>query len=129
VAESGPTEEYISAIRALDESDLARSYWHFFWEEEGSHWYEETVNEDGREWAVKQLVVEADGTVLRYWWRHIEDDAGFLADQPLDPMTAGLERISAQGFFDLWGRRSEVSLRVSSRALAQPSFHSPDAAV
>ena len=44
-----------------------------------------------------------DGTVIRYWWRHIQDDAGFLADQALDPTFPGLERISAEGFFDLWG--------------------------
>jgi len=103
VAGTGPNDEYISAMRALDESDLARSYWHFFWEEEGSHWYEETVNDDGDEWAVKQLVVGADGSVLRYWWRHTEDDAGALPDQPIDPTVPGLERISAQRFFDLWG--------------------------
>jgi hypothetical protein len=57
------TEESVRAIRALDESSLARSYWHFYWEDERSHWYHETVNDDGEEWSVKQLVLEADGSI------------------------------------------------------------------
>ena len=44
-----------------------------------------------------------DGTVLRYWWRHIHDDAVFLADQALDPTFPGLNASVAEGFFDLWG--------------------------
>ena len=97
------TEESIQAIRTLDESRLARSYWHFYWEDERSHWYEETVNDDGEEWPVKQLVVEADRSIHRYWWRHIEDEAGGLADQAIDPTSSGVERITAEAFFGLWG--------------------------
>ena len=97
------TEEAIRAIRELDESSLARSYWHFYWDEERSHWYHETVNSNGEEWTVKQLVQEADGSIRRYWWRHIEDEGGSLGDQPVDPATPGLDRISAEAFLELWG--------------------------
>jgi hypothetical protein len=97
------TEESIRAIRALDESSLARSYWHFYWEDERSHWYHETVNDDGEEWSVKQLVLEADGSIRRYWWRHIDDELGALADQALDPTMPALDRITAEAFFELWG--------------------------
>ena len=115
------TEESIQAIRALDESSLARSYWHFYWEDERSHWYEETVNDDGEECAVKQLVVDADDSIHRYWWRHIEDEAGGLADQAIDPTSSDIERITADAFFDLWGTPGIDRVGVSSRMLAQAS--------
>jgi hypothetical protein len=51
------TQQAIDAIRALDESDLTHSHWHFHWEEEGSDWLVETVKNDrGEEWPVKQLI-------------------------------------------------------------------------
>jgi len=89
-------------LRALDESDLPHSYWHFHWEEEGSDWFVETVSDNGEEWPVKQLVVEADGVIHRYWWAHIEDEAGALGDQALDPSFPGIEVIDAATFIDGW---------------------------
>jgi hypothetical protein len=35
--------------------------------------------------AVKQIEVPLDGMVRCYWWRHLEDERGFMTDQPLDP--------------------------------------------
>jgi hypothetical protein len=35
--------------------------------------------------AVKQIEVAPDGIARCYWWRHLEDELGFLTDQPLDP--------------------------------------------
>src|SRR5215210_1719662 len=90
------TQEYVDEIRALDESGLVRSYRRFHWDEEGSDWLVETVNDDGEEWIVKQLVVESDGTTHRYWWGHVDDEAGGLGDQALDPSVPGIEAIDAQ---------------------------------
>ena len=35
--------------------------------------------------AGKQIEVPPDGIARCYWWRHLEDELGFLADQPPDP--------------------------------------------
>ena len=98
----GVTQESIDAIRALDESDRRHSYWYFHWEDEGSHWFVETVDDNGESWPVKQLVIEADGTSNRYWWEHMEDEAGGLGDQALDPSFPGIEAIDATMFFERW---------------------------
>jgi hypothetical protein len=95
-------QESIDAIRALDESDRRHSYWHFHWKDEGSHWFIETVDDNGEEWPVKQLVAESDGSVHRYWWDHMEDAAGMLGDQALDPSFPGIETIPASTFFERW---------------------------
>jgi len=90
------------AIRALDESDGDRSYWHSWFEEERTDGFSEVVEDYGEEWHVKQFVVHQDGVRRRYWWCHLEDDDGFLADQPLDRSAAGLEVITAEEFFAQW---------------------------
>lgn len=95
-------QESIDAIRALDESDRPHAYWYFHWKDEGSDWFMETVDDDGELWTVKQLVIEADGTAYRYWWGHMDDEAGFLGDQPLDPSFPGVEAIDATTFFERW---------------------------
>jgi hypothetical protein len=97
-----PREAFVRAKRSLDESRLPRSHWHFYWEDEPSHWYVETVNDGGVEEPVKQIVVERTGTAHRYWWRHIDDDFGGLGDQGVDPDFPGLEPITAETFLDLW---------------------------
>jgi hypothetical protein len=94
--------EAVDAIRALDESAAPRSYWRFRWEDDGSDWFVETVNDGGQEWPVKQLVVDSFGLTYRYWWGHMEDEAGSLGDQPLDPSHAGVEAIDAQTFLTRW---------------------------
>ena len=99
---AGVSKESIDAIRALDESDRRRSYWHFHWNDKGSDWFFETVDDNGQEWPVKQLVVEPDGAVSRYWWEHMADAAGGLGDQALDPSSPGIEPIDAAAFFERW---------------------------
>ncbi len=72
------------ALRALDESSNPRAYWRGL-DEDGGEWlFESVVDDDGRRIVVKQLEVTPDGSVKRYWWRHLEDSDGFLTDQPID---------------------------------------------
>jgi hypothetical protein len=97
--------EAVAAIRALDESAAPRSYWHLRREDDGSDWFVETVNDGGTERPVKQLVVDSFGLTYRYWWGHLEDEAGFLDDQPVDPLLADVEPIDAQAFLNRWHDR------------------------
>jgi hypothetical protein len=94
--------EAVAAIRALDESAAPRLYWHLRWEDDGSDWFVETVSDSGQERPVKQLVVDSFGLTYRYWWGHLEDEAGFLDDRPVDPSLAGVEPIDAQAFLKRW---------------------------
>ena len=94
--------EAVAAIRALDESAAPHSYWHVRWQGDGSDWFVETVDDGGQEWPVKQLVVDSFGLTYRYWWGHLEDEAGFLDDRPVDPSLAEVEPIDAQAFLDRW---------------------------
>jgi hypothetical protein len=52
--------------------------------------------------AIKQIQVAPDGTVSRYWWQWMQDDRGFLTDQPLDPQIDDLDSISAEEFRRYW---------------------------
>jgi hypothetical protein len=57
--------------------------------------------------AIKQIEVPPDGIACRYWWRHLEDERGFLTDQPLDPEGWQL-RLADRGFFyELWDGPSQ----------------------
>jgi hypothetical protein len=51
--------------------------------------------------AIRQIVVEPSGAVHRYWWEHLEDESGFLTDQPVD-YTDQLDAISVDAFIRLW---------------------------
>jgi hypothetical protein len=67
-------------------------------------WYFEAVEDRGQLVAIRQLTVEADGTRHRYWADRLEDDWGFLTDQPLAPQESdGLEAVSAEQFRQVWG--------------------------
>jgi hypothetical protein len=89
-------------IRSLDESDRPQSYWRYHADHDGSDSFVETVTDDGQQWAVKQLVVEDDGTRHHYWWRRLGDAYGFLGDQALDESFPGLEKMTASGFLAEW---------------------------
>jgi hypothetical protein len=78
------------AIRALDESQGPRRYWHGI-DDDGSSWFFETVDDVGEPWAVKQLELTVDGRVHKYWWQHLEDASGFLTDQALAPRDSAME--------------------------------------
>lgn len=65
-------------------------------------WLFETVEDGGADWAVKQMVVEPDGTVHRYSWERLEDASGFRVDQPLDPSRSRITTIDADEFVRRW---------------------------
>ena len=69
------------AIRALAQSGRQRHHWR------GNHrelpdvvFLFETVVDRGEHWAIRHLELHASGRVLRYWWDHLQDGDGFLAD-------------------------------------------------
>jgi hypothetical protein len=89
------------AIKALDESENLRSYWVGV-DEDASEWLFEAVEDAGKSWAVKQLVIEPDGTEHRYSWEALEDEWGFLTDQPLPADEPELGSISRDEFLSRW---------------------------
>ncbi|MFF4614950.1 hypothetical protein [Nonomuraea jabiensis] len=87
-------------VRQLAESDAPRRYWHLG-DEDGRAWLFESVEGDGLEqWAIRQVLVGADRTGHRYWWRHLQDEHGFLTDQPLEVWE--LTEITEQAFEAVW---------------------------
>lgn len=70
---------------ALDRSDRPRTY--LFGpspDDERELWYVEAVDDNGALIAIRQLTIGADGTRHAYSPQHIEDEWGFLTDQPID---------------------------------------------
>jgi hypothetical protein len=101
------------AIRALAESGRQRYRWR------GCHpevpdvtFLYETVLDDGEHWAVRHVELHRDGRVLRYWWGHLEDADGFLAEGALQPAEWGLERLTEAEFAAAWD--SGVAFGISS---------------
>lgn len=45
------------------------------------------------------------GKIIGYNWERLEDEYGFLTDQPIDPELDPVEVIPAQTFNSLWSRR------------------------
>ncbi|MBB6552434.1 hypothetical protein [Nonomuraea rubra] len=87
-------------VRQLAESDAPRHYWHLG-DEDGRAWLFESVEGDHREqWAVRQVEVGADRGARRYWWRHLQDEYGFLTDQPLEVWE--LTEITPETFEAVW---------------------------
>ncbi|MEQ4718426.1 hypothetical protein [Nonomuraea sp. B19D2] len=87
-------------VRQLAESDAPRRYWHMA-DDDGRAWLFESVEGDAHEqWAVRQVLVGADRAARRYWWRHLQDEHGFLADQPLEIWE--LTEITEPAFEAVW---------------------------
>lgn len=91
-------------MRQLAESDAPRHYWHMG-DDDGRAWLFESVEGDGSEhWAVRQVEVgahhAADRGARRYWWRHLQDEHGFLTDQPLEIWE--LTEITPEAFQAVW---------------------------
>ena len=79
------TQESIECYLALDRSDRPRTY--LFGpspDDERELWYFEAVDDNGALIAIRQLTIGADGTRHAYSPQHIEDEWGFLTDQPID---------------------------------------------
>jgi len=92
------------ALRALDESDRPHWYWHGV-DDDGHVWLFETVIDDGGEyWPVRHAELGSDGLARRYSWSHIEDEHGFLPDQPIDLKEPLLQPVSAATFESAWRR-------------------------
>jgi hypothetical protein len=66
-------------------------------------WYFETVVDDAKHIAIRQLTVTEDGVRHAYSVDHLDDEWGFLTDQPVVPEESeGLAPISAADFEAAW---------------------------
>lgn len=77
--------ETVAWYRDIDEGPAVRSYYERTGEDAGFErtlWLWETAIAAGDVVAVKQIEVPPDGVARCYWWRHLEDELGFLASQP-----------------------------------------------
>jgi hypothetical protein len=100
------------AIRALAESGRERYHWR------GCHpevpevvFLYETVIDGGAHRAIRHVELHTGGRVLSYWWGHLQDEDGFLAEGALQPEEWGLERLTAAEFAAAWasGTASGIS--------------------
>ncbi len=92
------------AIHALTGAGGARRHWrreHDEPDEAQGVWYFEAVLDGEEWWCVRQVAPHPAG-VSAYDWRHLEDEHGFLADQPIAPDEPLLEAISAEEFEVAW---------------------------
>jgi hypothetical protein len=97
--------ETAARYRRLDEEATERRYFRYEDEEQGlSLW--EAVPYENELVAIKQVQVEPNGTVSRYWWQRMEDARGFLTDQPLYPEEEGFVPISVDEFRRYWTTRA-----------------------
>ena len=69
--------------------------------DEGGRWLWEAIVVDHETVAIKQLELGSSGATHRYWWRHLEDDAGGLTDQALDLTDSGFTPVSRSTFYAL----------------------------
>ncbi|WP_049565176.1 hypothetical protein [Nonomuraea sp. SBT364] len=86
-------------IRDLSESALPRRHWRGD-DDEGGVWLFESVEGEGEHWAIRQVEIGAGRDVHRYWWRHLQDEHGFLTDQALEIWE--LTEIGAAAFEAVW---------------------------
>lgn len=99
------TQASIEYYLALDRSDRPRTY--LFGpspDDERELWYFEAVDDNGALIAIRQLTIGADGTRHAYSPQHIEDEWGFLADQPID-CADELTPCDATQFRQIWEAR------------------------
>jgi len=92
------------AIRSLAEREAPRRYWRYEHrepDESEGQWYFECVREDGEWWCVRQIA-PSFGLVSAYDWEHLEDEHGFLTDQPIDEDETLLVPIAADEFNAAW---------------------------
>jgi hypothetical protein len=97
-------------FRDLDEGRAPRTYYEGAAGEpgqDGTRWLWEAAVVAGEIIATKQIEVPPDGTARCYWWRHLEDEQGFLTDQPLDPDSWQLRPVGRGVFYELWDSPSQ----------------------
>jgi len=91
-------------FRGLDESQRPREYWRGLDpDDKQTAWFFETVEDGALRIAIKQMILHPAGAIDRYWWKHLQDENGGLADQPVD-YTEELRAISADDFYRVWHR-------------------------
>jgi hypothetical protein len=99
------TQASIEYYLALDRSDRPRTC--LFGpspDDERELWYFEAVDDNGALIAIRQLTIGADGTRHAYSPQHIEDEWGFLTDQPID-YADELTPCDAAQFRQIWEAR------------------------
>ncbi|MER6666004.1 hypothetical protein ABT256_15805 [Amycolatopsis japonica] len=96
----------VAWYRALDEGSELRRYYEYVDHEglvdEGARRLWEAIVVEQETVAIRQIELDSSGTIRRYWWRNIEDDAGGLTDQALDLTEPGLTPVSPSAFYSLW---------------------------
>ena len=93
-------------FRALTESDRDREYWlGESPDDPGEQWYFETVEDSGQKVAIRQITVGPAGR-FAYSAAHLEDEHGFLTDQPMSPVEEGLAAVEESAFEAVWATRT-----------------------
>ena len=82
----------------------------------GTWWLSETAVVAGDINAVKQIKMPPDGIARCYWWRHLEDERGFLTDQPPDPDGWQLRTSDLGIFYELWDSADRQDPRLAPGA-------------
>ncbi|MEV3980977.1 hypothetical protein [Nonomuraea sp. NPDC049758] len=86
-------------VKQLAEADVPHRFWHTAGPG-GRVWLFESVEGDGEHWAIRQIEVDTDRVAHRYWWGRLQDDHGFLTDQPLEIWE--LTEITQAAFEAVW---------------------------
>jgi hypothetical protein len=88
-------------IRSLEERPGTRHYLTAQDPEDGRRYLWEAVDDGGAQIAVKQLEIDLEGRRWHYDWKHLEDDNGFLTDQPLY-VDKNILKTTRNAFFEEW---------------------------
>lgn len=101
--------DVIQYYRDLEASERERRYFYGTSPEDDRElWLFEVVEDRGELVVIRQLTIEANGTRHRYSADHMEDDWGFLTDQPID-YADELSTCTADDFERAW-RGDDIQL-------------------
>ncbi|GAA3164646.1 MULTISPECIES: hypothetical protein [Streptomyces] len=103
MADQARIAETVAYYRALDENATVRRHFRHA-DEDGGLWHFEAVPDRGELIVVKQAELTPAGRLHRYSWQHLEDDHGFLTDQPIDLDEDPVEAVPAEEFQQAWTR-------------------------
>lgn len=70
-----------------------------------THWYE--MGSDGH--VARQMEVYENGITLKYDSSHLEDEYGFLTDQPLEPEKYGVPEVAVEEFESEWTKQEALN--------------------
>ena len=94
--------ELAETIRVLDASRQPRTFYMDTFPDGSRRLIEAALTDDDLLVAVKQIDVSPANELRRYWWQRVEDDDGFILDQPVNPAEDGLQEIDAASFTAVW---------------------------